>query len=145
LSCQNDLAMEFMQIRTGTKPFTLNIAPGTLAPLFHSTIGLAAISVKGDQEIAKLIERHNRKVRAPEPKADLGAVLQRVRKIRRAGFGIGYDMYVPSVGAIAWPLPPKVGRRCVVIAIAGPTQRLKDEEGELVRIVRAAIKRYAGR
>jgi DNA-binding IclR family transcriptional regulator len=145
LSCQNDLAMQFMQIRTGSKPITLNIQPGTLAPLFHSTIGLVALSDKSDQDIVKLAERYNRKVRPPEKKADLPAVLQRVRKVRRAGFGVGYDMYVPSVAALAWVLPPRVGKRSVVLSVAGPSQRVKEEEADIIRIVRSVTVRHLPR
>lgn len=145
LSCQNDLAMQFTQIRMGTKPLTLNIQSGAVAPLFHSTIGLVALSEKSDDDITSLLERVNRKAKGGDRKGDLATTLQSVRKIRRVGYGIGHNMYVPEIGAIAWLLPPRTGKRSVVLAVAGPSSRIKAAEREIVQSVGTAIRHQVRR
>ena len=65
LSCQNDLSMQFTQVRLGSQGLILSVRPGDLAPLFQSAIGLTALSARPDAAIRKLAQRMNRQVRGP--------------------------------------------------------------------------------
>jgi len=144
LSCQNDLSMQFTQVRLGTHGLILNVKPGDVAPLFQSAIGLTALSVRSDSAIRKLAARLNRHARGSAPKVDPEAVLQRVRRIRSAGHGTGYDMYVPGIGAVAWVLQPDSRLRPIVLSVGGPVDRIRAREGPIVKATRAAIRRHLG-
>lgn len=140
ISCQNDLAMQFIQTRPGTKPLTLNIVPGTLAPLFESVIGITALSSKEDGEISKIIDRYNRRARRGGRKVVEAEVMAAVAKVRRDGYGVTYDTYIHSIGAIAWLLPPRTGRRFLVLSVAGPGESIQAEETDIVRAVNRILK-----
>ena len=144
LSCQNDLSMQFTQVRLGSQGLILSVRPGDLAPLFQSAIGLTALSARPDAAIRKLAQRMNRQVRRPAPKIDPEAVLQRVRRIRVAGHGMGYDLYMAGVGAIAWVLRPANVPRPIVLSVGGPVARIRAREAQIVKAARAALRRHLG-
>lgn len=134
VSCQNDLDMQFIHIAQGPQPVTVNLAPGTLAPLFRSTIGLTALSVRSDPEIRTLAARHNRRAKG-KAQVDASAIVKTVGEIRTRGWFAGYDMYIDDVGAVAWVLPSRDGRRSMVLAVNGLTVRIRRDEARIVERV----------
>jgi IclR family transcriptional regulator, KDG regulon repressor len=144
LSCQNDLSMQFTQVRLGTQGLIFSVKPGDLAPLFQSAIGLTALSARPDAAIRKLAQRMNRQVRGTTPKVDPDAVLQRVRRIRAVGHGMGYDLYMSGIGAIAWVLLPDKVPRPIVLSVGGPVARIRAREAQIVKATRAALRRHLG-
>jgi DNA-binding IclR family transcriptional regulator len=144
LSCQNDLGMQFTHVRLGTQGLILSVRAGDRAPLFQSVIGLTALAGRSDAAIRKLVQRHNRGQRAAASKVDAESVLQRVKRVRTAGYGVGYDLYAPGVGAIAWALQPAGAQRPVVLSVGGPADRVRAREPHIVRTTRAAIRRHLG-
>ncbi len=145
LSCQNDLEMLFVKVRRGDRQFGLEMEPGECAPLFCSTIGLTALSRLPDRDIAKLMCRYNRRTFHIAAKANPTKTLDQIHHIRMAGYGIGYDMCRPSVGAVAWALPPRANAHAMVLAIGGPTARVRAEEREIVEVGGSVVRRYLDR
>lgn len=146
LSCQNDLEMVFVSVAEPVKPSpNPNAASkGAPAPLFKSTIGFTALSCRSDREITHLVNRYNRRAYRTGARADPAAVMAQVRRVRAAGHGIGYGLYVEETGAIAWALPSRLAGPPIVVAVAGPCDRLRSEETAIVRAGRAAISRFCG-
>lgn len=139
LSIQNDLQMQFIHVILG-ESFSLNVKAGHTVPLFRSAIGMIALSDRPDKEIAKFVERFNRRVKGPEQKVDPTTLMQMIRRVRTQGYCTGYDLYYQGIGAIAFLLKPRVGRYSAVLSIAGVTAKLKESEALIVRLTRAAIK-----
>lgn len=135
VSCQNDLDMQFIHIAQGPQHITVNLTPGTLAPLFKSTIGLTALTTRSNAEITRLAERHNKTRDTGTGKIDGKKILATVEGIRSRGWFAGYDMYIDGVGAISWVLPTTDGRRSMVLGISGPSERLKRNEASIVATV----------
>ncbi|WP_428149676.1 IclR family transcriptional regulator [Brevundimonas sp.] len=135
ISGQNDLDMQFIHIAQGPQHITVNLTPGTLAPLFHSTIGLTSLTTRPNDEIVRLAERHNRTRAGDGPPVDSKAILDAVEGIRRRGWFAGYDMYIDGVGAVSWVLPTDDGRRSMVMAISGPSDRIRRDEATIVKAV----------
>ncbi|WP_394760452.1 IclR family transcriptional regulator [Phenylobacterium sp.] len=142
VSCQNDLDMQFIYIAQGPQHITFNITPGTLAPLFKSSIGLTALTMRSDDEIARLAARLNKAAKGKEDRIDAAEVLKTVRSIRQRGWFAGYDMYLDGVGAISWVLPTNTGRRSMVMAVSGPSARLREHEGRIVRAVEPLLRHH---
>ena len=132
VSCQNDLDMQFIYIAQGPQHVTVNLTPGTLAPLFQSSIGLTALTVRPNDEISRLAARRNRTVDGKANPVDAAKTLKVVQAIRQRGWYAGYDMYIDGIGAISWVLPTKDGRRSMVLAISGPTERIRKNEASIV-------------
>lgn len=139
LSIQNDLQMQFIHVILG-ESFSLNVKAGHTVPLFRSAIGVMALSDRPDKEVAKFVERHNRRTKASDQKVELNTLMQMIRRVRTQGYCTGYDLYTPGVGAIAFLLKPRVGRYSAVLSIGGITAKLKEQEAQLVRQCKTAIK-----
>ncbi len=140
VSCQNDLDMQFIHIAQGPQHITVNLTPGTLAPLFKSTIGLTALTTRSNAEITRLAERHNRTRDTAAGKVDAKQIIATVEGIRARGWFAGYDMYIDGVGAISWVLPTSDGRRSMVLGISGPSDRLKRNETSIASTVEPILR-----
>ncbi len=141
--CQNELRIQFLLVRAGSNPLTLNISPGSHGPLFGSNVGRVALSCKNDDEIARLAARINRKPDAHDERVDLPAAMAEVGRIRKQGYGIGYGAYIPSIGAISWPLPNDGRTGQLVISVAGPVQSVRRAETSIIKAVTNILGQHA--
>jgi IclR family KDG regulon transcriptional repressor len=140
LSCQSDLDMQFIHVGQGPQHVTVNITPGTLAPLFRSSIGLTALSQRSAAEITRLAQRQNKTEKDKADRVDLAKVMTLVEGVRLRGWFAGYDMYIDGVGAISWALPAPANGRGMVLSVSGPTERIRAGEQKLVQTVEMVLK-----
>ena len=143
LSCQNDLQMTFVDITApaGGGGDGVDAEEGALAPLFRSSIGAAALSRHSDRQIACLASRYNRRTYRESAKANVSLILPLVRQARASGHVAAYGLYKKQAGAIAWALPSRRGPP-IVLAVAGPTERVRAAEGAIVAAGQSAIGRF---
>jgi IclR family KDG regulon transcriptional repressor len=140
LCWQSELSMHF--VRTKSQP---SAGPALRLPLFDSVVGLTALTLKRDVEIAQLAERSQAQGLS-EPtaaKVDLPAAMEQIRTFRSLGYGIGVD---PGglTSTVAWPLRHRRSSRCIVVSLSGPTERIKAETRNIVQAGKTALKRYTG-
>lgn len=145
LCWQNELAMQFIRANSPDKgvnrPFA---APGSRLPLFESVVGLTALTLKRDVEIAQLAERCQAAKNFTDAKVDLPGAMEQVRTFRSLGYGIGVDAHAPATSTVAWPLRHRRSSRCIVVSVCGPTERIKVETRNIVQAGKSALKRYTG-
>ncbi len=141
LSVQNDLAMQILDTAVGTQMIVLNVRAGDKLPLFTSNIGHVALSQRSDAEIAKLVARADGFTGAGK-KVDHAALMAEIALIRRVGYGIGYDSVIEGLGAIAWPIQTPHPASTLVVALAGPTPRIRTTEAASIKKVNAILKKY---
>lgn len=141
LSCQNDLRMQFLQIMPGTRPLAVNVQPGETAPLFDSVIGVTALSVQPNEDIAKLAARFNRRAK-PDEKLVLADLMVRVEEVRTKGYGYSDDTYVHGLGVVTWVLHGDPALRPVIFSVAGPADSIRADVDDIVRIVRSAMRAH---
>lgn len=141
VSVQNDLSMQFVHILLGQN-FSINLKAGEMVSLFTTAVGIMALSDRPDKEIAKFVDRHNRRMRAPDAKIDLNQLMQTVRRARVQGYAAGYDSYIQGLGGIAFVLKPRTGRHSAVLSISGLSPRIRDAEPQIVKIAKAALKSF---
>lgn len=140
LCWQNELAMQFIRVNGADKAGRASAAPGARLALFESVVGLTALTLKRDVEIAQLAER----CQAQEAKVDLPVAMEQIRNFRSLGYGIGVDGHAPATSTVAWPLRHRRSSRCIVVSVCGPTERIKTETRNIVQAGKTALKRYAG-
>ncbi len=141
LSVQNDLAMQILDTAVGTQMIVLNVRAGDKLPLFTSNIGHVALSQRSDPEIAKLVARADGFAAAGK-KVDQAALMAEIELIRRVGHGIGYDSVIEGLGAIAWPIQTPHPASTLVVALAGPTPRIRTTEAASIKKVSAILKKH---
>ena len=142
LSCRNDLQMTFVDVVKPVEVEDAGAEAGASAPLFNSSVGAAALSCHTDREIAGLIERYNRRAYRPQAKVNAAMVLPMVRQARAAGHIAGYGLYREQTGAVAWAIPARRGGPPVVVAVAGPKERVYAAEEAIVAAGRSALRRF---
>ncbi len=144
LSCHNDLNMQYLKLRPGTRALTLNLQPGDLAPLFESVVGLTALSERTDDEIRKFGERVNRQLKRGQPKLDVESALVKIRANRLRGYSVGQVTFMDhNIGVIAWLLPSSSGGRSIVLSVSGPAHSIAAEENDIIRTVTKGIKAHS--
>ncbi len=141
LSVQNNLAMQILDTAVGTQMIVLNVRAGDNLPLFTSNIGHVALSQRSDAEIAKLVARADGFASAAK-KVDQAVLMAEIELIRRVGYGIGYDSVIEGLGAIAWPIQTPHPASTLVVALAGPTPRIRTAETASIKKVNAILKKY---
>ncbi len=141
LSMPNGLSMQFITVIPGSFPISLNVREGALVPLFGTGVGIAQLSTRADEEIAKLAQQANRG-KGAKKRVDLDQVMEYVAEARANGFAEAYDRALPDTGAIAMPLPTGTFNRSLVIAVGGPWERIKGREPQIVRMMRRSLRRF---
>ncbi|CAA9387582.1 MAG: hypothetical protein AVDCRST_MAG93-9550 [uncultured Chloroflexia bacterium] len=145
LSVQNNLSMQILDTAIGTQMIVLNIRTGDKLPLLISNIGRVSLSLRSDDEIAKLLKRAGGGALGGEPPPDIDSLMSEIAHIRKRGYGVGYDSVIAGLGAIAWPIDTNHPARTLVIALAGPTDRIRNNEKTIVNKVKAILKKHAPR
>jgi IclR family KDG regulon transcriptional repressor len=153
LCWQTELTMQFVR----AKP-QAGVSSAMRLPLFDSVVGLTALTLKRDVEIAQLAERSQALAQSLAPsapltlaplqvsegKVDLPAAMEQIRSFRSLGYGIGVDTHAAGTSTVAWPLRHRRSSRCIVISACGPTERIKAETRNIVQAGKTALKRYTG-
>lgn len=134
LTIQKNLNTQYIKIYPGKMAITLTIDEDDSFPLFSSAVGLALLSQKADQEFIRLIERCRDQ---PEfSTIDFAALKNTIVEIREAGFAALYDGLMPGAGAIGVPLPQSANRVNYAVGIAGPTERIRQNQAAIVETAR---------
>lgn len=134
LTTPNDLFMQILDLAgagLGDRP----TERGLRISVFGSVVGAAYLSTLAEPELARLVDR------ARLPDAELPELRASLQRIRRDGFAEG-----PSVDGVAWSLAaplPALGLSPLVLGLAGPTERVRDDCPRLRAIMRAAVERWA--
>lgn len=142
LSMQNDLSMQFMHVSMGTFPIALQVNEGFVAPVFGTGVGTALLASKTDAEVLDLVERANAKIRRKRDRVIYEQVIEEVQTVRKQGYAAAYNRVIPDSGAIAIALPEAQSGITLVVAVAGLSARMKDNEKRILRLMRSAINRY---
>ncbi|MCB2106857.1 MAG: helix-turn-helix domain-containing protein [Rhodobacteraceae bacterium] len=141
LCLQNDLEMQLVHNLVGEN-FSIAMKAGETVPLFSTAVGIMALSDRPDKEIAKLVERHNRRSKGSQSKVDLAQLMQAVRRSRSQGYTIAHETHVAGISGIAFVLKPRTGGRSAVVCFVGLTHRIKAAEAAIIKIARSALKQF---
>ncbi|MHB1206602.1 MAG: helix-turn-helix domain-containing protein [Rhodospirillaceae bacterium] len=136
---QNELSMQSIR----AKP-QAGVSPATRLPLFDSVVGLTALTLKRDVEIAQLAERSQAQGHGGDAKVDLPAAMELIRTFRSLGYGIGVDPQGGGTSTVAWALRHRRSSRCIVVGLTGSTERIKAETRNIIQAGRTVLKRYTG-
>ncbi|MDJ0709499.1 MAG: helix-turn-helix domain-containing protein [Woeseiaceae bacterium] len=139
---------DFVKIVHGlesTKLLGIRVRKGVVMPLTASHTGMVALATYPNEEVKQIV-RDQQKRNYPEARSvSVEEALSEVREIRNQQLSPGYDVFIDGIGIIAFPLASQTGARPFVVAIAGPTERIRANEDEIVRAARRAINKHGAR
>ncbi len=141
LSSRRGMTMEFHEIVVGTLPVSMTSQPGDRFPLFSSAVGLTALSAMGPSQVRELMALPE--ARTVGGLTDAAALDTQLKAIRSRGRHVAYDSVVEGLSAIAWALTGG-GRYddIFVIAIAGPTGRIRAQERRIIAAAEPLIEPF---
>ena len=145
LSRQTGDFVRFVHGIESTKLLGIRVRPGLVMPLTASHTGMVALATYTDEEVTQII-RDLRRRNYPEARSiSIEDALREVRQIRNERLSKGYDVYVKGIGIIAFPLHSQTGSRPFVLAIAGPTERIRENEDRIIRVAKKSINKHKAR
>jgi DNA-binding IclR family transcriptional regulator len=125
-----------------------HFVPGTLAgsilmhvgrggPLPCSGAGRAVLATFDDDEVRGILEDvQHRERRHP---FDAAAALRDAQSARRRGHLASFDLMIPGVAAVAFPLPVEAAGGHFALVVGGPTPRIQSTHERIVRASRPII------
>ena len=145
LSLLQDLDMIFVHIMTSARPVALTVAVGSSHPANESTVGWAALAQLDRPDFDAVADRLERRAIARHDAFDASALVREVDVARRAGFAVGYGRVSPDAGAVAMPIPSRLGGVQYVVGVAGPSERIRAHEAQIIATMRRLINHHVKR
>jgi len=141
---QNNIHSQIIYVHKAEHPLALQVEAGLGAPLCATSVGRAILSLQGDEQIEALIAETNKLEKRSGSKIhhDMQNIMVSIRTIREKGYLSTYDLYIKGVGTIVFPLPADFNGHPIAIAVAGTTERIREQETFILRTLRTTIQRY---
>ena len=114
-------------------------AIGDCTPLFGSVVGLTALSRRPDNQVLEVATNLLRRPRYIRPNIDIPSALTQIHRFRHSGFGVGYGVSHPNVGALAWAITGPKAKKPLVLGVWGPAERIRARESLVIAEVTAAL------
>lgn len=136
----------FLQIEhsvPGTLSGSILMPRGRAAPLPCSGTGRAVLATFGDEDVTSVLQEVARRdTQFPFRAED---VWRDLRLARRKGYLTSYDVMIPGIGAVAFPLPREAAGGHFALVVAAPSPRIRESEAKLLRVCRQILQRRFGR
>ncbi len=139
---------DFVKIVHGiesTKLLGIRVSPGVVMPLLSSHTGMVALATYPDDEVERIVRDLGKRNHPDSETVSVKDALSKVHEIREQKLSPGYDVYIEGIGIICFPLCSQNGARPFVVAVAGPTERIRRNEAKILSITRKAINRHKTR
>jgi DNA-binding IclR family transcriptional regulator len=130
--------MRCLRVLLGTHRIALQLDEGTSFPIIGSAIGTAYLADMPANECVAFLARAARTGTSP---AAIAEAQELVTACRRKGYASVYDRFTEDAGAVAATLPHSQYGDVLVVAVAGLSQRIRQAEGRIAKILAERIAR----
>lgn len=122
---------------TGDEALNLDTGVGASVDLHNTALGKAILAFTPKERVEAILDRHGMKGTTENTITDREEFFEALERVRDRGVALDLEERVIGVQCVAAPIQTKDGRVLGAISIAGPTSRLKLDEGadELVELV----------
>ena len=138
---RQDYSALYLLVLEGLQTIRYVASAGRTVPLHTSAVGKALLSTFDEQRMDAWLNSAKLEKVTPNSIVDRAALHSEIRR----GIGLGFfttgGENVQDVGAIAMPV--RIGGETLAIAVAGPTERVRINQDEIVSKLRGAIKSLA--
>lgn len=131
LCSRNGRFLQIDHFCLGNQPGSILMQTGRAAPLPCSGAGRAVLAALSETDASAVIADVRRRDR--QYPFDATQAARDVSFARRHGHLVTYDLMIPGIGAVAFPLPPDLAGGCFALVVGAPTPRIRDLQASLVR------------
>ncbi len=125
LSVYNDLQLELVRVQESPQAISFSATPGQKFTVWGSALGIAYLSKQSTQQVRALHKRVTERGFIEPGMPSLEDVLAAVATAKKAGYAVIEAAVYPDAAAIAVHTEFEIHRRPLMLAVAGPTQRLR--------------------
>lgn len=124
------------------RPLALGLPTGVGITLCNSVVGRVILSQMSDIDVDRILRftKFWAKNQKTEPIAAPDDVWKSIKFARDQGYLVGYDVWLPGVGAIAYPLKAPFDGYPLALAVTGPSARIKKSEPHIRRTIEKCLK-----
>jgi hypothetical protein len=121
-------------------PLRFYLHPGSRVPVHCSASGKVFLSQMAPGQRQRLLGHAPLEAFTPKTLTDLGALESEVRNVRRQGFALDNEEFLPGLLCVAVAVPSAAGRANLCVAVQAPLMRLTADKalGLLPALQRAA-------
>jgi IclR family pca regulon transcriptional regulator len=141
----SDGLVEILHVRKAPHPIALQLEPGIGVAAWRTAAGRALLAALPDAEATSLLQGWQRQERSTAGRRVLQALPRELKRARTEAYFSGYDLFLKGVGAVCVVALPRSQSAPegapLVIAVAGPNDRIRPRELALLKIIRAELRR----
>ena len=139
LAVENDIYAQYVHVVLGGQALQFNVQPGTRRVLCMSGLGWALLATRGDDEVARVVQRTNARLARGGQRVDPAHVAQQLRETRERGHAFSRGTVTEGVGIVALALPPGASGERLAVGVGGPLLRLEQDQAALVQAMRTRL------
>lgn len=138
LAQQNGVYVQFVQILDAAGSRRIVLPVGMRYPLAGNAAGRLLLAEMSDAQILRIVRRANAQETRAEDRVDENALLAAIADVRRTGYALTETGLVPGIGMLATFAPPVASQPTLVVGIAAPVERLRQDQEMLLAALRRA-------
>lgn len=142
LGVQNDLATQYVLVTISARPVCYYTKNGALRPLCQSGVGWVLLAAMSDDQVRKLVRRHNLSPEFGSQRVDAAELLSSLQRVRREGYAFSRHTVTRGVGMIAMQLPVGSGGALRAVGVGGPVDRLQEKRESILASLRRGIDKF---
>ncbi|WP_170235559.1 IclR family transcriptional regulator [Verticiella sediminum] len=140
LGVASESLVRYIHVVPATRTLRMHVSVGSTRPLAISGTGRLFLSTRSEEKVRQAIFRHNQEAGvAPLSLEDVNRDLQAIRK---RGYALSLDLFLPGVGLVAMHLPERIAGHRLALGIGGPGQDIRANATEFIRLMKDAVERY---
>lgn len=121
-------AMAYLERVETEWPLRIQLPIGTRVPFYCTASGKMYLSTLARSHVIKYLENTDLKAHTPNTLTDHDALLEEIRKIRKQGYALDREEFMPDMIALAVPILDQNDRLMATLAFHAPTQRIKIDQ-----------------
>lgn len=135
-------SVRYLYVVPATTAMRLHVGPGLVRPLATSGAGRLFMSTMGEEQVRRIIVRHNAAEINDTRRLSMAAVRRDLATIRETGYAVSLDRITPGAGVIALLLPDGVQGVPQAVAIGGLSRTVRDKAEFFAQLMRKEIRQH---
>lgn len=140
VAVRNELCYEALSTLPALTHLRFEVRPRELRPLSRTTVGHTLLSVYDDDYVGRLLRRANSLETDENDYVNVSEVQEKVREIRRKGYGYSEDYAVQGVGVISIAIKQPQVEETLALGIVGPVHQVREQVSEAVEQMRMLVR-----